>query len=213
MSSQDRFLAEGIVGAQSRGDGSYSVQRMAKTGALVIAQAHGRYFEAASRGKLFTACVATSVAPGTALSTSPAFQIYNPTGSGILVAIKKIYVGFVSGTLGAGYFVHSRNLAQPSAPTGGTAIVPAAALLNGARGIALPNTGSTIAATSIAIRPSISAGALVDSTAAAGFFMEDNVEGSIVIPAGVVYCFQGIMAAGSSPLVNIGALYEEIPVP
>jgi hypothetical protein len=40
----------------------------------------------------------------------------------------------------------------------------------------------------------------------------DNVDGEIVVPPGSALVIQGIAAAGTSPLVLIGVVYEELPV-
>ncbi len=203
-----------VGGVGPSADGTFSALRLGKSMEMIMQQAHGKYYEAASRGKLYSACIgAAGVAPGTALSTAPAMTIYNPSNSGILVAIKKVSVGYLSGTLGAGMFVHSQNASQVAAPTSGTELVPVCALLNGSRGTAKAFTGSTISATSTIVRPSISVGAFLATEASVPGYLSDEVDGSIVIPAGVAYCYQGIMAGGSTPLVIIGVMYEEISVP
>lgn len=212
--SGDNVQFMGKVGAASAADGSYLAARADKTGALVVQNAHGKFYEPASRGKLFCASIgAAGVAPGTALSTSPALTIWNPAGSGILVSIKQVFVGYVSGTLGAGVLVHSFNPSQATAPSGGTALVPQCLLLNSSSGTAKAYTGSTISATSVIVRASMSMGAGLASTAAFPSLVMDEVDGSIVIPAGAAYCYQGIAAAGSSPLVVISVVYEEITQP
>src|SRR3954465_15492317 len=151
----DMFAVSGKVGgAGPSSDGNYNALRQAKTLELIMSMAHGKYYEAASRGKLFNACIgAAGVAPGTALSTSPAMIIHNPVNSGILVAIKRVSVGYLSGTIGAGMMVHSQNASQLTAPSGGTALTPICSLLNGSRGSAMLYTGSTISATSTIVRP------------------------------------------------------------
>lgn len=216
MSSQfDIQTMQGFVGPASKADGSSVVARMDKTGALVMANAHGKYHEAAARGKLFIASIGVAgVAPGTALSTTPALTIYNPLNSNILVSIKEVFVGYISGTLGAGAFVHAQNVSQgATVPTGGTELTPLAAILNSTRGSARAFTGSTIAATSTLIRASLSMGAALASTATFAAMARDEVDGGIVVPAGVAYCYQAIAAAGSTPLVVISVVYEEVPVP
>lgn len=208
----DNFVAQGQVGPKFAGEGSLLPLRLSKTGAQVVTNAHGKYHEAAARGKLFIASIAVAgVAPGTALSTTPAFAIWNPVGSGILVSIKQIFLGYVSGTLGAGSMVHAMNVSQVTAPTGGTELVAVPALLSGARGAARSFTGSTVSAATTLLRPSMSLGAGLASTAAFPSLVMDEVDGGIVIPQGVVYAYQGVAAAGTSPLVMIGAVYEEIP--
>lgn len=210
----DATLSQGRVGLLVSGDGSYNSHRQGKSGELIVSEAHGRFYEGSSRGKMYLASIGVAgVAPGTALSTSPAFQIWNPVNSGILVAIKQVFVSYVSGTLGAGSFVHSVNLSQVTAPSGGTELTPVCALLNTSRGTARAFTGSTISATSTLIRASLNMGAALASTANFPALSMDPVEGGIVIPQGVAYCYQGIAVAGTSPLVIISALYEEITVP
>lgn len=211
----DMFAVSGKVGgAGPSSDGNYNALRQGKTLELIMSQAHGKYYEAASRGKLFNAVIgAAGVAPGTALSTAPAMIIHNPVNSGILVSIKRVSVGYLSGTIGAGMLVHSQNASQLTAPSGGTALVPVCSLLNGSGGTAKAYTGSTISATSTLIRPSLSLGAFLASEASMPGLMMDEVDGSIVIPAGVAYCYQGITAAGTTPLFVIGVMYEEISVP
>lgn len=214
MGQPDQFLSQGKTGPQTASDGNYNILRQDKTGALVVTEAHGRYHEAASRGKLYIASIAVAgVAPGTALSTTPAFQIWNPVNSGIIISIKQIFVGYVSGTLGAGALVHAQNSSQTAAPTGGTELTPLSANLNGSRGTGRVFTGSTVSATTTLIRPSMSLGAGLASTALFPSITADFVEGGIVIPAGVLYAYQGIAAAGTSPLLMIGAVYEEITLP
>jgi hypothetical protein len=212
--SDENVVSMGRIGPVTSGDGPYSAHRLDKTGALVTGNAHGWWHEAASRGKLFIASIgAAGVAPGTALSTSPALTIWNPAQSGIHVSILQVFVGYVSGTLGAGMMVHAYNPSQATAPSGGTAISPTSALLNTASGIAKAYTGSTISATSVLLRPSMNLGAGLASTAAFPSLVMDEVAGGIVIPAGAAWCYQGIAAGGSTPLISIGVVYEEITLP
>lgn len=215
MASQfDAVTSMGLTGPQVRPDGTPGSMRLDKTGAAVQTNAHGWYHEAAARGKLFHATIAAAgVAPGTALSASPAFTLWNPVNSGINLSIKQVFVGYVSGTLGAGSLVHAMNLSQVTLPSGGTELVPQCALLNGARGTGRAFTGSTISATSTLIRPSMTVGAALASSVAFPSLVMDEVAGSIVVPAGAAYCYQGIAAAGTSPLLLIGVTWEEITLP
>ncbi|MCR4332423.1 MAG: hypothetical protein NUV34_06945 [Sulfuricaulis sp.] len=204
----------GRVGIQNSGDGTKPHLRQGKESDLIVSQLMGSLYEAASRSKLFIASIgAAGVAPGTALGTAPPIAVHNPASSGILVAIRKVYVGYVSGTLGAGQLVHAYAV-QAAAPSSGTELTPVTAFLGGARGAAKAYTGSTIAATATIIRPSFNLGAGLASTAELPKApMFDPVEGEIVVPAGYVWCLQGISAAGSTPLITIGVVYQEITVP
>src|SRR5947209_5741560 len=96
------------VGPITGADGTIpSTVRSAKSGEAVITQAHGKYYEASSRGKMFAACTpAAGATPGTAVGTTAAFSLFNPANSGYRVAIKKVNIGYLSGTLGAGTVFH-----------------------------------------------------------------------------------------------------------
>lgn len=211
----DYSTVGGKVGNNSpAADGAFESLRLGKTKELIVGEAHGRYYEAASRGKLFIAVTAVAgVAPGTALSTAPAFSLWNPVNSGILVTIKKVFIGYLSGTLGAGFMAHTQNSSQLTDPSSGTAIVPVCSLLNGTGGTAKPHTSSTISATSTLIRPSLNLNAIAGAGDAGPSLGVDMVDDEIIVPAGVAYCLQGIAAAGTSPKIVIGVVYEEITLP
>lgn len=215
MSSQfDAISAQGRVGPQTAGDGAYNALRLDKTGALVVTNAHGRLHEVASRGKLFfVSTPVAGVAPGTVLSTTPPMSIWNPVLSGIIVSIKQVYVGYVSGTLGAGMIVHAVNLSQLTLPSGGTELIPQCAILNGTRGSARVLTGSTLSGTPVIVRPSMSLGAALASSVSFQFLSVDPVEGSIIIPPGCAYAYQAVAAAGTTPLLAFGIVYEEVTLP
>lgn len=207
-------MVGGRVGLVNSADGTSAPLRLGKQADLIVSLLMGDKYEAASRSKLFIASIgAGGVAPGTALGTAPPITIHNPASSGILVAIRSVSVGYVSGTLGAGVIVHAYN-AQTAAPTGGTELTPQAGFLGGGVGTAKAYTASTVAATSTILRPAFYMGAGLASTAELlrGPAKED-VGGSIVVPAGYAYSLQGIAAAGSSPLVILGVEYQEIVVP
>lgn len=212
--SDENIVAMGKVGPNISGDGVFAAGRLDKTGANVSTNGHGWWHESTSRGKVFVASIGVAgVAPGTALSTSPALILWNPTASGIAVSILQVFVGYVSGTLGAGMLVHSYNPSQATAPSGGTALTPACALLNTSSGTAKAYTGSTISATSVLLRPSMTMGAALASSVAFPSLVMDEVGGGIVIPAGAAWCYQGIAAAGTTPLLSLAVVYEEITLP
>lgn len=206
----------GLVGPQIGADGSRQQYRQGKTGSLVTTDAHGRYHEASSRGALLIASTAVGgVAPGTALGTTPPMALWNPTGSGIILSIVRVVLGYVSGTLGAGSMVHAQVPAgvQPAAPTSGTELVPVPGSLNTSKGIARAFQGSTVAATPTIVRPSFIIGAALASSVAFPALAVDEVAGEIIVPPGAAWVFQGVAAAGTSPLVMIGVTYEEIKTP
>jgi hypothetical protein len=121
-------------------------------------------------------------------------------------------MSYVSGTLGAGSMVHAYTLGQVTKPTAGTQLTTVSALLNGSSGKALAFQGSTLVAAPLIIRPSMTFGPALATTPAFPSLVQDFVDGSIEIPPGVAYAFQGVATAGTAPLVMIGVGYAEIPI-
>jgi hypothetical protein len=190
--------------------------RFGKTGESIVAQAHGKYFEAAHRGNLYAAGIADGgAAPGTATGTTGFLILENPKGSGKRLAIKKVSVGYVSGTIGAGTLWHClNNNPTAAAVSGGTAITPTNLDSNtGNSSVAKPNTGGTLPATPSKLWPLGSWGAEAAATALSGPApTSEDVDGAIVLEPGTQYSLQGEMAAGTTPKLTAGIVWEEIPI-
>jgi hypothetical protein len=200
------------VGAIFNSIGSASDLRSGQNGDLIVAQGKGDFSEASERGQVFMASTgAAGVAPGTALGTAPPIAIWNPSGSGVLVSILRIRIGYVSGTLGAGEIVWARN-AQTAAPTGGTELTTVCARVGNNAGNARAFQGSTISATATIMRPTgISMGAALASSVDFPNFAGEDIDGCIAVPENQLVCLQGIAAAGTSPLLCFGVVWQEIP--
>jgi hypothetical protein len=202
------------VGPQSAADGSYTQNRSGKTGDQVVSQAHGKYYEASHRGVLFAACEQGSgVAPGTALGTTAALVLYNPQGSGKRLSIKKIAVGYISGTLGAGTLYHCiNNSATQTAPSSGTALTPVASDVgNTATPVGVAKAGATVVQP-VAYRPFVTLSAELASTASPMQDLYEDLDGEIVLEPGTSYQLQSVAAAGSTPKITAGITWEEISV-
>lgn len=207
------MLAEIITGLLSRADGAVGTARGSRTGCLVTAQGHGAFTESATRGVIMEACNAVAgVAPGTALSTTPPLALWNPPSSGKNLAILKSYMGYISGTLGGGSIVYGIVPSQVTVPSTGTELTPQCSLIGAPRGVGRAFSGSTLSAVPTILRPAFVLGALTAATAVAPDPALDLVDGAIVLPPGAVLCMQGIAAAGTTPLVLLALIYEEIPV-
>lgn len=204
------------VGPTSGGDGTLiTTPRAGKTAEATVGQAHGKYYEAASRCVLFAACEqGTGIAPGTALGTTALFALYNPAASGKRLAIKKVSVGYISGTLGAGTLYHCIDKTTTQvAPSSGTALTAVCTDIGtGGTPQGVPRVNATVAATIVAYRPFCSLSALLASTAVGLYALTEDVDGSIIIEPGCSYQLQGITAAGTSPKLTVGVEWEEIPV-
>ena len=65
--------------------------RQGHTGELIMQELHGRYVESMARGAMFTATNQAAQAVSAALATTyTGLLVYNPPGSGVLVAINKL---------------------------------------------------------------------------------------------------------------------------
>lgn len=207
------MILEGRTGLIVTADGSANPLRQDKTGALVTTWGHGAYQEAVIRGNVYAAGTAvTGVAPGTSIGTTAAYTLFNPKNSGRNLVVLLASMGYISGTLGAGTVFYVANVNPAAADVSGTAIVPVNLLLGGARGVALPFTTATLPTTPTVVRPAWSLTALLASTAVAPYVIKDALDGEMVIAPGCALSLEGVTAAGSTPLVAFGMVWEEVPV-
>ena len=207
------MLAEMIAGIRTLADGATAALRGSRNGSLVCTNGMGDYTEAASRGVIMEVCTPVAgIAPGTALSTTPPLALWNPPGSNKFLALLKSYMGFISGTLGGGSIVYSVVDSQTTVPSGGLELTPRCSTIGWPRGVGRAFQGSTLASTPAILRPAFIMGALVNTTAVAPDPALDEVKGAIIVPPGTVLCMQGIASGGTSPLVLLSMIYEEISI-
>lgn len=203
--------ADGFVGSGRIGnDGDAGPLIYGRTGGLLSARNHGRYTEAAFRSWIYSANTAVAgVAPGTSLSTTAAFWVHNPLGSGVVLSLLQASIGYVSGTLGAGC-VYLTTHASPSAIATGTAIVSRSGVVGGnANAGAFAFTTATVP-TQLAIRPMFNLGAKAAATAMGLDAPMINLNGGIVVPPGYGVGLHAIAAAGTTPRVMLGMSWEEL---
>jgi hypothetical protein len=155
------------------------------------------------------------VAPGTSVGATGALCLANPAGSGVRLAIKKVTAGYISGTLGAGTIWHcvNGNSAGNVIVSSGTALTTQCCDVgNGATSTATANSGGTISASATRLYPFATVNAELASTATNPTQLEEDVDGGIVIEPGCVYSLQGEAAAGTSPKMAFGVVWEEVPI-
>jgi hypothetical protein len=206
-------IMETKVGPNIVADGAGLGQAMrgSREGAGVVATLHGAYTEGARYGMYMCGANAVAgVAPGTALSTTPPLALWNPPSSGRKLSLLKCSMGYVSGTLGAGSVVLAAVLSQTTVPTTGTELVPVCTDLGMPRGVGRLFTGSTWVSVPQILYPVISMGAFLATTAVPPWDTIDVVDGSLVLEPGSGVMLQGVAAAGTSPLVIFGMVWEEL---
>lgn len=204
----------GLVGPRKSSDGASVEPRLGQYGESVVGQAHAKYYEAVSRGRVFSGGTAASgVAPGTAIGTTAAFTLANPAGAKVNLVVLRASVGYVSGTLGAGVIHYVANLNPIAAAVTGTAITAVNALIGSRlQATGLPFTTATLPATPTILRPFVSLGASLASTAVQPWQIVEDVDGEFVIAPGCALSLEGTAAAGSSPLVAFGLTWEEVEI-
>jgi hypothetical protein len=203
------------VGSLFSTDGTTPPARAGKTGEVIVGQAHGKYYEAVSRGNVYSAAVppGTGVAPGTTLTTSGnAFVLYNPKGSGKRLKVLRTSAGYISGTLGAGCLVYAcRNDPTVTAPSSGTTITPVNNDVGAANNsVAVPRFNATLDSAPTTLRPFCSMGAFVGGANNAPAVCTDDNDGEFVVEQGCSLVVTGVAGSGTSPLLTIGMEWEEI---
>lgn len=190
------------------------------TGAQRVGDAHGRYFDATTRGSVWTIATATAGITVTALmvigvaSSVPIVGVHNPAGSGRYAVVGRAAVLVPSGTMGAGGFVwgiiaptstNTTNVGTNGAINNATFAAGGSIVRTFAGATPLTATGATVLFRTIC---GPSTGAVAAN--AASYTMEETA-GDICVPPGG---FLGIFAstAGTSPIVNAFLTWEEVPL-
>lgn len=168
------------------------------------------FYSSVYEEQVFSATTAlTGVAPGTSVSTTSAFTLHNPVGSGVNLVIIEGSMGYVSGTFGAGVVTWNANTSDDDATPTGTAITEINMKLGAtgnAQGRAL-TTATIVAPTPIRVFASLQAS--LATTAVQPWIIRDRVDGAIVVTPGCSISLHATAAAGTSPLVIFNVVWKE----
>lgn len=212
-----------VVGpGNASADGTSPQLRAGRLGDLIASQLHGRYYEQASRGNLFSAVLAATTGTiaagninGAAAAASTQFALWNPVGSGVNLALLKVLVAAISGTAPGGPVFHSYVAGVPNANVGTRGLNNALGgasskglYVASAAGTALTNAPGPLT-TLRAMNLNFFAAVIAAGTNVASAL--ELVEGDIVIPPGVLWV-PTWSAAGTTFLNAYGVTWEEIPV-
>lgn len=217
--------ARGVVGPTSGTDGTYSLTsaRIGRQGEAIVSLAHGYLYEPTVRGQVYVASTgATGRAPGTALGTTPPILLYNPVGSGYRLSIKRVTVGYISGTLGAGTLFHSfftingpvgnQSNVAPAVGSGAAITLLSADVGGASDGASVAFALGTLNANPVLAHPFCSLDASLATTVSTKGTLTEEVNGGICLEQGAGWCLEGVAAAGTSPLLSYGVVYERIPL-
>ena len=209
------MLVQGVVGPQLVPDGGAPTNlRQGRLGDLIVSELNGRFYEQTVRGRTFFAMTATagvSIASLTITTAAP-FTLLNPFGSGINLSVLHAGMQYVSGTIGTGTLYLAANTNPSAAIVTGTAITATNGLLGGPVGIGRAFTTSTLPASPTIIRPYLTAVPALATTVTLFTYEMTPIDGEIVIAPGCALSFAGVTAAGTSPLVQFGMAWNEVPI-
>lgn len=214
------MLIQGQVGpssAQSSTPGANPAVRQGQLGDVIVTELHGRYYEQAYRGNLFTLSVSTAAAitayVGGAAGT-PMLAVYNPINSGrnivpIQVSYNNVVAASAAGTVSMALWY------------GPTAAITQTTLTNPVNNATLNRTGSvTQCFTNVALTSSTAltnaypVGFYYWATAAGAFQAPPtlvDINGSFIVPPGAMMALGGSAALTSATW--IGSLtWEEVPI-
>lgn len=229
------LLQYGQVGPVSpgAGDASQVPLRLDRTGAVVVQELHGRFYEQTNRGNVFattanaivnisnvTFTIATLGATGT-----PIIGVWNPVGSGVNLVVLQAYLTVIMTALqntGCGGFFWAYSggnigLTLGTAPTSRKTLTAFGSQAKGfVTGVAMTGQTTTLVVTDASSLNGGSGYNIALLGTAAGFqpyssTTVENFDGSMAIPPG------GMLAllAGTTPVAHSaigGILWEEVPL-
>lgn len=220
------MLNQGLVGIQNSQDGATPSIRLGKQGDQIASELHGRFYEQASRGNLFSdGCSINALSANTitlTATTTPILGVYNPPTSGVNLVI--LQAALASGinnvtSVAPGAFVWASSI-NNSAITTGTVPFNRKTLTRGgsqAKGLSfIALTGITNALVVIEGADLATASAMLTTTVAAatptpGVVGVQNFDGGLIVPPGGVLALLNTVSTTTHSVWG-RMLWEEVPV-
>lgn len=202
------MLEEAKVGLIVASDSTVNPVRTERTGGIVVQDAHAKYYEPVSRGAVFLASMQAGAALGTALTaTAVTFTLYNPSSSGVNVAIIQCGIAITTAPAGSAAYVYAINaIDQQAPPATVTALTVRSAKLSVIPGKALAYSVATLPATPQIAR--VHSSITATASACVGPAV-DNVDGLITLAPGTMCTIQCVGTATSG---IVSMVWEEIPL-
>lgn len=183
---------------------------------LLVSNVRSKYGALARAGRILTSCNVTAgssgLTPGTALTTTSPFGLWNPPNNTYNLEVLDVSVGYVSGTMGAGaMYLCWEAVAVTATPTG-TACNSVNAL-GGPNGAAVGNpsygyhTLSSLNGSPLVLFPFLNFGPYLATSVLSERGATFNVEGRVVVTPGALLRVCSVATAGTSPLVNIAMTF------
>lgn len=210
------FEIQGRVGPGFAQDGTLSDPRMTKDLGTTVQELHGRYYEAAYRGAVFTCSTAaagitlsaTSLSPLAAGTGTPIIGLFNPQGSGKNLIINKLALTVITSSASTGNIVWNYAINQTiTAAANGTVN---SNLLGGAAASvakAYVNTATTGSTAGIMLRPAFQLQFITAAGESVGTCEQDLNSDIIVPPGGYIALANGV--SNTTTVLSAGITWEE----
>lgn len=200
------------VGTLIAADGGIVPTRAGRLGDAIVSELNGRYYEQASRGRLFGAfaIVTAPVIFSTAAGTGGPL-VWNPPTSGVNVSVLAITCGITVVTTVAAALGLTGQTGQTSAPTSTTAIDQrTCGLIGGQASVSTPYRVGTPTNAGNFFLPllHLHTGALTVDSFAVGLI---DVGGAIIAPPGS-WVSIAASATATTTVAQLGMIYSEVPV-
>lgn len=182
-----------IVQADGAGD---QPLRQGRSGALVVSDAHGRYYEAALRGNLFVAANTAVQALSLGSATATGLILTNPFGSNknlILLEVACYIAAAITAVANVALFANINPVAATVVHT--TPIVPRNALLGAGTGVGLVDSAATLPAAPTLIRSLFGWHWVTAGTPATQLGVKEVIDGGIILAPGTAVSVQGVTVA------------------
>lgn len=196
------------VGVQQASDSTQITARGGRTGELIVGDAHGRYYEATSRGTIFSGSATGKDTTVGLATTYTGLCLSNPTGSTVNLVINKVGYAFTVAFPAASVIGLMTGYSSTEV-THTTPGVIKSQKIGGPAGLGKLDVAATISTPTLnTILSSGTTAALTTApTECSGLV---DLEGSIVLPPGAFCAFYTSTAAGASG-ANYSISWEEVP--
>jgi hypothetical protein len=221
----------GRVGPDTLADGAEAKVRQGKSAEQIFTELHGRFYEQASRGVLFsggiglTAINNATYTTGTLGATcTPVLGVYNPGASVVNLVILQASLALTMTALqatGPAPFVWATSVGNTAISTGNQPLNRRTLLTGGSAGLDMSNVALTGLTTNLLVRhgSSLGGGSATDAaflaTAVAMQTQQlptvENIDGGVIVPPGGVLA----LLATTTPVAHSAVasiLWEEVPV-
>lgn len=232
------MLIQGQVGAVIGQDGSQVTARQGRTGELIFSELHGRFYEQASRGTLFSTGTTTVVAGAathgtatglsatlaTAVTGTPMLGVWNPPTSGVnvvlLQAMLHAFINTVTTPTPFGGLVWATSPGNGAISTGLTPwnrklLSQTGSFVKGFAGATaltgLTNVLSGIEVADLASGGNLAYGTIGNTTVHPPLIMTQNFDGQMIVPPGAVFALYNTTATTTFSFTG-RLLWEEVPV-